>query len=41
MYLVVIQSVFTAMAGLNLKWHRMERYGSLSVPVDRSPQREV
>ncbi|MDQ4490287.1 bifunctional polysaccharide deacetylase/glycosyltransferase family 2 protein [Sinomonas sp. ASV486] len=33
MYLVVIQSVFTAMAGLHLRWHRMERYGSLSVPA--------
>jgi hypothetical protein len=33
MYLVVIQSVFTALAGLHLKWHRMERYGSLNVPA--------
>lgn len=33
MYLVVIQSVVTALAGLHLKWHRMERYGSLSVPA--------
>ncbi|MGH1523913.1 bifunctional polysaccharide deacetylase/glycosyltransferase family 2 protein [Leifsonia sp. L25] len=32
MYLVVIQSVVTAAAGLHLRWHRMERYGSLSVP---------
>jgi cellulose synthase/poly-beta-1,6-N-acetylglucosamine synthase-like glycosyltransferase len=30
MYLVVIQSVFTAIAGRGLRWHRMERYGSLS-----------
>ena len=29
MYLVVIQSLFTALAGLPLKWQRMERYGSL------------
>jgi cellulose synthase/poly-beta-1,6-N-acetylglucosamine synthase-like glycosyltransferase len=29
MYLVVIQSVFTALAGTHLRWHRMERYGSL------------
>jgi cellulose synthase/poly-beta-1,6-N-acetylglucosamine synthase-like glycosyltransferase/peptidoglycan/xylan/chitin deacetylase (PgdA/CDA1 family) len=29
MYLVVIQSVFTALAGIHLRWHRMERYGSL------------
>ncbi|MFJ7159669.1 bifunctional polysaccharide deacetylase/glycosyltransferase family 2 protein [Streptomyces sp. NPDC101118] len=33
MYLVVIQSVFTAIAGSRLRWQRMERYGSLSVPV--------
>lgn len=33
MYLVVIQSVFTAFAGVHLRWHRMERYGSLRVPV--------
>jgi cellulose synthase/poly-beta-1,6-N-acetylglucosamine synthase-like glycosyltransferase/peptidoglycan/xylan/chitin deacetylase (PgdA/CDA1 family) len=32
MYLVVIQSVVTAFAGVHLRWHRMERYGSLSVP---------
>ncbi|WP_431245876.1 bifunctional polysaccharide deacetylase/glycosyltransferase family 2 protein [Leifsonia xyli] len=31
MYLVVIQSVFTAVAGTRLRWHRMERYGSLAV----------
>ncbi|QGN31881.1 bifunctional polysaccharide deacetylase/glycosyltransferase family 2 protein [Microlunatus sp. Gsoil 973] len=30
MYLVVIQSVFTAVTGLPLRWQRMERYGSLS-----------
>jgi len=30
MYLVVIQSVFTALAGTRLRWHRMERYGSLA-----------
>jgi cellulose synthase/poly-beta-1,6-N-acetylglucosamine synthase-like glycosyltransferase len=33
MYLVVIQSVFTALAGMHLRWHRMERYGSLRVPT--------
>ena len=33
MYLVVIQSVFTALAGTHLRWHRMERYGSLKEPV--------
>jgi cellulose synthase/poly-beta-1,6-N-acetylglucosamine synthase-like glycosyltransferase/peptidoglycan/xylan/chitin deacetylase (PgdA/CDA1 family) len=32
MYLVVIQSVFTALAGSRLRWQRMERYGSLSTP---------
>lgn len=32
MYLVVIQSVFTALAGSRLRWQRMERYGSLGVP---------
>ncbi|GAB2987714.1 bifunctional polysaccharide deacetylase/glycosyltransferase family 2 protein [Nocardioides montaniterrae] len=30
MYLVVIQSMFTALAGIPFKWQRMERYGSLS-----------
>jgi cellulose synthase/poly-beta-1,6-N-acetylglucosamine synthase-like glycosyltransferase len=40
MYLVVIQSVFTALAGSRLRWQRMERYGSLGVPpasVDATP----
>ncbi|MFC5034722.1 glycosyltransferase [Streptomyces sp. So13.3] len=32
MYLVVIQSVATAIAGSRLRWQRMERYGSLHVP---------
>ncbi|MFD5490466.1 MULTISPECIES: bifunctional polysaccharide deacetylase/glycosyltransferase family 2 protein [Streptomyces] len=36
MYLVVIQSVFTAVAGSRLRWQRMERYGSLQVPVTPS-----
>ncbi len=36
MYLVVIQSVFTAVAGSRLRWQRMERYGSLQVPVSAS-----
>ncbi|MFI7067418.1 bifunctional polysaccharide deacetylase/glycosyltransferase family 2 protein [Kribbella sp. NPDC050124] len=30
MYLVVIQSVVTALAGSRLRWQRMERYGSLT-----------
>lgn len=34
MYLVVIQSVFTAIAGSRLHWQRMERYGSLRVPTN-------
>lgn len=33
MYLVVVQSVVTALAGTRLRWQRMERYGSLSVPA--------
>jgi cellulose synthase/poly-beta-1,6-N-acetylglucosamine synthase-like glycosyltransferase/peptidoglycan/xylan/chitin deacetylase (PgdA/CDA1 family) len=32
MYLVVIQSVATALAGSRLRWQRMERYGTLAVP---------
>ncbi|MFE2425931.1 bifunctional polysaccharide deacetylase/glycosyltransferase family 2 protein [Streptomyces sp. NPDC059373] len=32
MYLVVVQSVFTALAGSRLRWQRMERYGSLQTP---------
>lgn len=32
MYLVVIQAVVTAVTGVHLRWHRMERYGSLTVP---------
>ncbi|MGI5138391.1 glycosyltransferase [Streptomyces sp. CA-106110] len=45
MYLVVIQSVFTAVSGSRLRWQRMERYGSLQAPtgagtprVDLTPQ---
>ncbi|WP_457033798.1 bifunctional polysaccharide deacetylase/glycosyltransferase family 2 protein [Kitasatospora sp. P5_F3] len=38
MYLVVIQSVFTAIAGSRLRWQRMERYGSLTVPAGTPPQ---
>jgi cellulose synthase/poly-beta-1,6-N-acetylglucosamine synthase-like glycosyltransferase/peptidoglycan/xylan/chitin deacetylase (PgdA/CDA1 family) len=33
MYLVVIQSAVTALTGYRLRWQRMERYGSLDVPV--------
>jgi cellulose synthase/poly-beta-1,6-N-acetylglucosamine synthase-like glycosyltransferase len=38
MYLVVIQSVFTAVSGSRLRWQRMERYGSLQAPADARPQ---
>jgi len=37
MYLVVIQSVWTALAGSRLRWQRMERYGSLQVPAPSEP----
>ncbi len=33
MYLVVIQSAVTAVAGARLRWQRMERYGSLQAPT--------
>lgn len=33
LYLVVIHSLVTALAGTRLKWHRMERYGSLNTPI--------
>ncbi|MEU6201241.1 bifunctional polysaccharide deacetylase/glycosyltransferase family 2 protein [Streptomyces sp. NPDC047061] len=33
MYLVVVQSVFTAVSGSRLRWQRMERYGSLRTPA--------
>nr|WP_235215666.1 bifunctional polysaccharide deacetylase/glycosyltransferase family 2 protein [Phaeacidiphilus oryzae] len=36
MYLVVIQSVVTALAGTRLRWQRMERYGSLPGAEARS-----
>lgn len=41
MYLVVIQSVFTAIAGSRLHWQRMERYGSLRVPADQTSRQAV
>ncbi|MEU6589745.1 bifunctional polysaccharide deacetylase/glycosyltransferase family 2 protein [Streptomyces sp. NPDC046881] len=37
MYLVVIQSVFTAVSGARLRWQRMERYGSLRAPAGSAP----
>jgi cellulose synthase/poly-beta-1,6-N-acetylglucosamine synthase-like glycosyltransferase/peptidoglycan/xylan/chitin deacetylase (PgdA/CDA1 family) len=39
MYLVVIQSVFTAVSGSRLRWQRMERYGSLKAPSGAEPPR--
>jgi cellulose synthase/poly-beta-1,6-N-acetylglucosamine synthase-like glycosyltransferase/peptidoglycan/xylan/chitin deacetylase (PgdA/CDA1 family) len=41
MYLVVIQSVWTALAGTRLRWQRVERYGTLSAgpggpPISRT-----
>ncbi|MFD9125132.1 bifunctional polysaccharide deacetylase/glycosyltransferase family 2 protein [Kitasatospora sp. NPDC059571] len=36
MYLVVVQSVFTALAGSRLRWQRMQRYGTLRVPPPAS-----
>ncbi|WNM29048.1 bifunctional polysaccharide deacetylase/glycosyltransferase family 2 protein [Streptomyces sp. Li-HN-5-11] len=40
MYLVVIQSVFTALSGSRLRWQRMERYGSLQAPAGaKAPRR--
>jgi cellulose synthase/poly-beta-1,6-N-acetylglucosamine synthase-like glycosyltransferase/peptidoglycan/xylan/chitin deacetylase (PgdA/CDA1 family) len=37
MYLVVIQSVFTAFAGIRVRWQRMERYGTLKAPMEPAP----
>lgn len=34
MYLVVFQSAFTALAGVRLRWQRMERYGTLRAPAE-------
>ena len=36
MYLVVVQSVWNAMAGSRVRWQRMERYGILEVPEVRA-----
>jgi cellulose synthase/poly-beta-1,6-N-acetylglucosamine synthase-like glycosyltransferase/peptidoglycan/xylan/chitin deacetylase (PgdA/CDA1 family) len=41
MYLVVIQSVFTAVSGSRLRWQRMERYGSLQAPPPAPAPRET
>ena len=39
LYLVVIQSLATAVAGTRLRWHRMERYGTFATP-QTVPERE-
>jgi hypothetical protein len=33
MYLVVIQSLISALTGSRLRWHKLERTGELTVPV--------
>jgi hypothetical protein len=33
MYLVVIQSLISALTGSRLRWHNLERTGELTVPV--------
>ena len=38
MYLVVLQSVFTALAGIRVRWQRMERYGTLKAPMGATGQ---
>jgi cellulose synthase/poly-beta-1,6-N-acetylglucosamine synthase-like glycosyltransferase/peptidoglycan/xylan/chitin deacetylase (PgdA/CDA1 family) len=38
MYLVVLQSVFTALAGIRVRWQRMERYGTLKAPMAATGQ---
>ncbi|MEU6218293.1 bi-functional transferase/deacetylase, partial [Streptomyces sp. NPDC047022] len=40
MYLVVIQSVFTAISGSRLRWQRIERYGSLHAPPSAAPHQQ-
>ncbi|MFE4424905.1 bifunctional polysaccharide deacetylase/glycosyltransferase family 2 protein [Streptomyces sp. NPDC056817] len=40
MYLVVIQSLFTAVSGSRLRWQRMERYGSLQAPAGTEAPRK-
>jgi hypothetical protein len=39
MYLVVIHSVVTAVIGARLRWQRMDRQGSLSVPAQSTGAR--
>jgi hypothetical protein len=37
MYLVVIQSVVTAIAGATLRWHKLERRGDATIATATSP----
>ena len=37
MYAVVFQSVATAVAGIRLRWHRMDRYGTFASPASGVP----
>jgi cellulose synthase/poly-beta-1,6-N-acetylglucosamine synthase-like glycosyltransferase/peptidoglycan/xylan/chitin deacetylase (PgdA/CDA1 family) len=39
MYLVVIRSVFTALAGVRLRWQKLRRTGEVSVAARRPPPR--
>ncbi len=34
MYLVVIQSVFTALAGMRLPWEKLRRTGDVQLPQE-------
>jgi hypothetical protein len=37
MYLVVVQSVFTAIYGVRLPWDKLRRTGDVQLPADASP----
>jgi hypothetical protein len=42
MYLVVIQSVFTALAGMRLPWEKLRRTGDVQLPGESvGPEREL
>jgi cellulose synthase/poly-beta-1,6-N-acetylglucosamine synthase-like glycosyltransferase/peptidoglycan/xylan/chitin deacetylase (PgdA/CDA1 family) len=41
MYLVVIHSAFTAIAGIRLRWQSVERYGTLQAPTAAAPPVDV
>jgi hypothetical protein len=40
MYLVVIESVISAMKGTRLRWQNIERTGDVELPPDRAPEGE-